>query len=520
MSTKRAIISVHDKTGVAEFAHGLAALGFEIVSSGGTAKHLREQGVAVTDVADVTGFPEMLDGRVKTLHPKIHAGILARRDKPEHMATIAGQGIPPVDVVCVNLYPFEQTVAKPGVTEAEAVEQIDIGGPSLVRAAAKNYSAVAVVTDPSQYETVLTELRRDGAVGAATRRSLFQAAFALTARYDAAIAAHFGADRSAGAAVVPESLDLRLAKVLPLRYGENPHQPAGFYLRRGSRLPFEQLHGKEISYNNILDLSAAWELAAEYDRPCCAIVKHTNPCGLGCTGDLRAAYLLARDGELPPAPISRFGGIIAVNRPLDLGTAEEIAAPGGFYEVIVAPGFEHGVRELFAGRKGWGQNVRLVRMTGPAAVDPLRLRSAAGGMLVQAADGTLSDWDALQYATSLRPTMQQLEDLKFAFAAVKHVKSNAIVIAQHSQLIGVGAGQMNRVASVRLAAAQAGGRARGAVLASDGFFPFPDNVDEAAAAGIAAIVQPGGSVKDAEVAAAAERAGIAMVLTGVRHFRH
>lgn len=519
MPTKRAIISVHDKTGIADFARGLAACGFEIVSSGGTAKHLREQGIAVTDVADVTGFPEMLDGRVKTLHPKVHAGILARRDVPGHMATIAEHGILPVDVVCVNLYPFEATVAKPNVTEGEAIEQIDIGGPSLVRAAAKNFSAVAVVTDPAQYGTVLAELQRDGAVGAATKRSLFQAAFALTARYDAAIAAHFGAARSDDAAV-PESLDLRLAKALPLRYGENPHQPAGFYLRRGSALPFQQLHGKEISYNNILDLSAAWELAAEYDRPCCAIVKHTNPCGLGCAEDLRTAYLLARDGDLPPAPISRYGGIIAVNRPLDRRTAEEIAAPGGFYEVIAAPSFADGVREVFAGRKGWGQNVRLVEMTIPAGGDALRLRSAAGGVLVQAADGALADWDALQYATAKRPTPQQLADLKFAFAAVKHVKSNAIVIARDAQLVGLGAGQPNRVASVRLAAAQAGERARGAVLASDGFFPFPDNVEEAAAAGIAAIVQPGGSVKDAEAVAAAERLGIAMVLTGIRHFRH
>ncbi|MCU0607571.1 MAG: bifunctional phosphoribosylaminoimidazolecarboxamide formyltransferase/IMP cyclohydrolase [Candidatus Edwardsbacteria bacterium] len=519
MPTKRAIISVHDKTGVVEFAKGLANLGFEIVSSGGTAMHLREQGVAVTDVADVTGFPEMLDGRVKTLHPKVHAGILARRDKPEHMAKIAEHGIAPVDVVCVNLYPFEATVAKAGVTEDEAIEQIDIGGPSLVRAAAKNFSAVAVVTDPSQYGTVLAEIKRDGTVSAATTRTLFRAAFALTARYDAAIAAHFGADRSAGAADVPESLDLRLAKVLPLRYGENPHQPAGFYLRRGSGLPFEQLHGKEISYNNILDLSAAWELAAEYDRPCCAIVKHTNPCGLGCAEDLHAAYLLARDGELPPAPISRFGGIIAVNRPLDRATAEEIAAPGGFYEVIAAPAFEDGVKEIFAGRKGWGQNVRLVRILGRHD-ERLNVRSAIGGLLVQAGDGSVADWDALQYATALRPTAQQLRDLEFAFAAVKHVKSNAIVIAKDSQLVGLGAGQPNRVASVRLAAAQAGERSRGAALASDGYFPFPDNVDEAAAAGIAAIVQPGGSVKDAEVVAAAERAGIAMVLTGVRHFRH
>ncbi|HTY07587.1 MAG TPA: bifunctional phosphoribosylaminoimidazolecarboxamide formyltransferase/IMP cyclohydrolase [Candidatus Edwardsbacteria bacterium] len=518
MSSKRAIISVHDKTGIVEFAQGLAACGFEIVSSGGTAKHLRQAGLAVADVADVTGFPEMLDGRVKTLHPKVHAGILARRDKPEHMAKIAEHGILPVDVVCVNLYPFEATVAKPGVTEEEAIEQIDIGGPSLIRAAAKNFASVAVLTSPDQYALVLEELKRDGAVSAATRRGLLRQAFELTARYDAAIAAHF-AGSSATQSEIPDKLTLSLNKSIPLRYGENPHQPAGFFVERGREAPFEQIHGKEISYNNILDLSAAWDLVSEFEQPCCAIIKHTNPCGCGCAVDLHAAYLLARDGELPPAPISRFGGIIALNRPLDKKTAEEIAAPGGFYEVIAAPDFETGVKEVFANRKGWGQNVRLVRIP-RLQDDRLKVRSAIGGLLVQSGDDVLADWEKLQYATPQRPTAQQLADLKFAFAVVKHVKSNAIVIAKDSQLIGMGAGQPNRVASVRLAAAQAGERARGAVLASDGYFPFADNIEEASRAGIAAVIQPGGSVKDAEVAAAAERAGIAMVLTGTRHFRH
>ena len=518
MNSKRAIISVHDKTGIADFANGLITCGFEIVSSGGTARHLREQGVPVIDIADVTGFPEMLDGRVKTLHPKVHAGILARRDQSDHMKTIAEHGIAPVDVVCVNLYPFEQTVARSGVTEGEAIENIDIGGPSLLRAAAKNFAAVAVVTDPSQYQPVLDELKRDGSVGQATRRSLARSAFALTARYDAAITGYYAGGQPENGGV-PDSLNVSLVKSVPLRYGENPHQAAGFYVESGHEVPFQQIHGKGISYNNILDMGAARDLAAEFDRPCCAIIKHTNPCGCACAIDLKTAYVLARDGELPPAPISRFGGIIAFNRPLDLKTAGEIAAPGGFYEVIVAPGFEPGVAEIFAGRKGWGKNVRLVIANKPADTG-LRMRSAAGGLLVQENDQTTVRREDLKVLTKLTPTTGQMNDLLFAFAVVKHVKSNAIVIANHSQVIGVGAGQMNRVASVRLAAAQAGERARGAVLASDGFFPFADNVEEAARAGIAAIIQPGGSVKDGDAVAAADRLGMAMVLTGIRHFRH
>ncbi|MDI6740890.1 MAG: bifunctional phosphoribosylaminoimidazolecarboxamide formyltransferase/IMP cyclohydrolase [Candidatus Edwardsbacteria bacterium] len=518
MSTKRAIISVHDKTGITDFARGLVACGFEIVSSGGTAKHLREQGVAVTDVADVTGFPEMLDGRVKTLHPKIHAGILARRDLPEHMKKLVEQGIAPVDIVCVNLYPFETTVAKPGVAEAEVIENIDIGGPSLIRAAAKNFAAVAVVTAPEQYEPLLAELKRDGAIGMTTKQALARSAFELTARYDAAVAAYFAGEQSKDV-VVPDSLNLSLTKSVPLRYGENPHQPAGFYVKRGDEVPFTQIHGKEISYNNILDLAAAWDLVSEYDEPCCAIIKHTNPCGCACAENLLSAYILARDGELPPAPVSRFGGIIALNRPLDKISAEEIAAPGSFYEVIVAPGFEPGVKEIFAGRKGWGKNVRLV-IAKSQRDSGLQLRSAAGGLLVQERDAATVRTEDFKIATKIKPTTEQLADLQFAYSVVKHVKSNAIVIAKNSQVIGVGAGQMNRVASVRLAVAQAGERARGAALASDGFFPFPDNVEEAATAGIAALIQPGGSVKDGEVVAAADRLGIAMVLTGVRHFRH
>ena len=524
MTTKRAIISVFDKTGIAEFANKLSAAGYEIVSSGGTAKYLREQGLTVTDVADVTKFPEMLDGRVKTLHPRIHAGILARRDVPEHLAKLKEHDILPVDIVAVNLYPFEATVAKPGVTDDEAIENIDIGGPSLIRAAAKNHQDVAVVTSPDQYQTIISELGSSGQVSYKTKRELAQKAFALTASYDAAINQYFiraqaGAIRELSLQELPESISLNLKKSLPLRYGENPHQPAGFYLPAGVEPPFEQIHGKEISYNNILDMGAAWELVSEFSDPCCVILKHTNPCGCACAKDLKAAYLLARDGELPPSPISRFGGIIAVNRPLDIEAAEEITGPNSFYEVIAAPDFLPGVKEIFANRKGWGPNVRLVRITKKPGSQYL-LRSAWGGALAQAPDAATFDVSKLSQATANKPTAAQMEDLIFAFKIVKHVKSNAIVIAKDKQLIGMGAGQPNRLASVRLALQQAGGRAKGAALASDGYFPFTDNIEEAAAGGISAIIQPGGSVKDGDVTARASELKLAMVLTGIRHFRH
>ena len=518
MTTKRAIISVFDKTGIAEFAKKLSAAGYEIVSSGGTAKYLREQGLTVTDVSDVTKFPEMLDGRVKTLHPRIHAGILARRDVPEHLAKLKEHDILPVDIVAVNLYPFEATVAKPNVTDEEAIENIDIGGPSLIRAAAKNHQDVAVATSPDQYQTIISELESSGQVSNKTKRELAQKAFALTAGYDAAINNYF---LRAGnvSTELPETISLNLKKALPLRYGENPHQPAGFYLPAGTAPAFEQIHGKEISYNNILDMGAAWELVSEFSDPCCVIVKHTNPCGCACAGDLKAAYLLARDGELPPSPISRFGGIIAVNRPLDAEAAEEITGPNSFYEVIAAPDFLPGVREIFANRKGWGPNVRLVKIK-KNPVNQYILRSAWGGALAQTSDAITLDESNITQATANKPTAAQMEDLFFAFKIVKHVKSNAIVIARDKQLIGMGAGQPNRLASVLLALQQAGDRAKGAALASDGFFPFADNIEEAAAGGIAAIIQPGGSVKDGDVIARASELKLVMVLTGVRHFRH
>jgi phosphoribosylaminoimidazolecarboxamide formyltransferase/IMP cyclohydrolase len=519
MQTKRALISVHDKAGIAEFARGLVECGFEIVSSGGTAGFLRTKGIDVADVSDVTGFPEMLDGRVKTLHPRIHAGILARRDLPAHLDKLKQNKIVPIDLVAVNLYPFEQTVSRPGGSREEAIENIDIGGPSLIRAAAKNCQAVTVVTSPDQYQPVLEELRNKGDTLPDTREKLARAAFELTARYDSAIGEYLR-QLQPGDRKIPPVIAAPLERAIDLRYGENPHQEAGFYLRAGSRPSFEQVHGREISYNNILDLSAAWDLVREFKRPACAIIKHTNPCGCALGDSLAQAYAQAEQGELPPGPISRFGGIIALNRPLDAETAMLIVAPGSFYEVIVAPGFDDGVREIFAGRKGWGQNVRLVKMEKDALKPEWLLRSAAGGYLIQRPDDMVLDEKILQHVSGPAPTEGLMADLMFAYRLVKHLKSNAIAIAKDQQLIGAGAGQMNRLASVRLALRQAGDRAPGAVLASDGFFPFYDNIEEAAAGGIVAVIQPGGSVKDSEVIKKAGELNITMMLTGIRHFRH
>jgi phosphoribosylaminoimidazolecarboxamide formyltransferase/IMP cyclohydrolase len=516
---RRAIISVYEKAGVEEFARELVSQGFEIVSSGGTARFLRGKGVPVTDVEQVTGFPEMLDGRVKTLHPKIHGGILARREVPDHLAQLEKHGIIPIDVVAVNLYPFAEVRRKSGSTEEEIVENIDIGGPSLVRSAAKNHQSVAVATEPSHYKLIVDDLRKLGEVSLAVKRELARQAFKLCSEYDSEIAGYFLGDRAAGE-ILPAGLNLDLERHLTLRYGENPHQEAGFYLAAGGAVPFRQIHGKEISYNNILDLASAWDLVSEFGRPACAIVKHTNPCGLAEAESLLKAYLLACESELPPGPVSRFGGIIACNRPLDMETALQIIAPGSFYEVIAAPGFFDDVGQLFSGRKGWGQNVRLVQVDPQHWRKPYLLRSAAGGVLAQTIDQQTADPEKLEFVSGPKPGREMLDDLLFAIKAVKHVKSNAIAIAKNGQLLGVGAGQMNRLASVRLALAQAGERARGAALASDGFFPFPDNIEEAAAAGVAAVIQPGGSVKDAEVIRRAGELGVSMVLAGVRHFRH
>jgi phosphoribosylaminoimidazolecarboxamide formyltransferase/IMP cyclohydrolase len=536
MKIQRALISVSDKTGVVELARDLAALGVEIISTGGTARALEAAGVAVTAVETVTGFPEMMEGRVKTLHPGVHAALLADRSKPEHMEALDRLGFEPIDLVVVNLYPFEATVVRAGVTAAEAIENIDIGGPSMIRSAAKNAAAVAVVVSPAEYPAVIAELRdRGGELSEATRRRLARMAFAHTAAYDAAIADYLEAAESAGETPLPEVLPLGYRKKQGLRYGENPHQRAAFYVANAAEASIataRQLNGKELSFINILDADAALQLVQEFDRPAAAIIKHTNPCGCAIAGSLVEAYRLARDGELPPfnPPGSRFGGIIAFNRPVDMATAEEVILPGSYYEVIVAPEFAPETVRLFAERQGWGENVRLLAVGTltaarsladvPPGVARLSLRSVVGGLLVQERDLKPLDRATLQVVTERQPTDAEMEDLLFAWSVAKHVKSNAIVLARGGQAVGVGAGQMNRALPVQLAIDMAGERAEGAVLASDAYFPMPDGPEHAARAGVRALIQPGGARRDAEIIAVANRCGIAMVFTGQRCFRH
>jgi len=530
----RALISVSDKTGIIDFARGLVALGFEIVSTGGTARTLQAAGVAVTPVEQVTGFPEILGGRVKTLHPRIHAGILADRRQPEHRQTLAEHGLPAFDLVVVNLYPFAATIARPDVSEDEAIEQIDIGGPALLRAAAKNHASVAVVVSPADYPHVLAELAEAGEIAPATRRRLARQAFAHTAAYDAAIAAYLGRDDPS----FPDLLPLALEKVATLRYGENPHQRGAFYrdpeVREASVASARQLGGIELSYTNLLDLDAGLALVAEFAAPACAIIKHTNPCGCGIAPTLAEAYALARDGELPPfnPPGSRFGGVVAFNRPVDRATAELMIAPQSMYHAVIAPDFEPEALALLRNRAGWGADLRILACgpLGPrghsaaprGAFDLSRFeaRRVAGGWLVQERDLAPLTEETWQTVTQRSPTDAEQADLLFAWQVCKHVKSNAIVLARQGQLIGVGAGQINRVNSVHLALAMAGPRARGAVLASDAFFPFPDGPEAALQAGVAAIVQPGGARRDADVIATCDRYGAAMLFTGRRHFRH
>ncbi len=533
---ERALISVSDKTGVVDLARGLSALGVEILSTGGTARALQVAGVPVTPVDAVTGFPEMMEGRVKTLHPAIHGGLLADRAKPEHMEQLSGQGYRPIDLVAVNLYPFAATVARPGCTLEEAVENIDIGGPSMIRSAAKNHASVTVLTSPSDYAPVLEEIRaRGGETTLETRRRLARQAYAHTADYDAAIAAYL-AGREESEAALPGEIRLTLRKAQDLRYGENPHQRAGFYPDSGATEPSaasaRQLHGKELSFINLLDMDAALELVKEFDRPAVSIIKHTNPCGCAVAEALVEAYRLARDGELPPfnPPGSRFGGIIACNRPVDEETANEIIAPKSYYECIIAPGFSDAALELFRTRKIWGENVRLMEidplppyasLKGSAAgVQGLDLKRIVGGFLVQDRDLRDQTADGLQVVTERAPTPQELADLLFAWKVVRHVKSNAVILARGGQLIGLGAGQTNRAQSSELAVAMAGHRAEGAVCASDAYFPMPDGPEALARAGVRAIIQPGGSKKDDEAVAVCNQHGVAMVFTGARHFRH
>jgi phosphoribosylaminoimidazolecarboxamide formyltransferase/IMP cyclohydrolase len=506
---RRALLSVSDKRGVAEFARGLSALGIALLSTGGTARALREAGVPVTEVSQVTGFPEMLDGRVKTLHPAIHAAILARRDLPEHRRQIEAAGIVPIDLVCVNLYPFRETVARPGVTPGEALEQIDIGGPALIRSAAKNHPAVAVVVNPDRYPAVLAELTASGgSVSDATRAALAAEAFRHTALYDAAIAGHLGRE---AASPFPAVLAFVAEKVQDLRYGENPHQAGACYRIPGAAGlgQARQLQGKDLSYNNLLDASAAWAAAHDLPGPGCLIVKHTNPCGAAARPSQRDAYCRARDTD----PVSAYGGILAFNRPLEEGTAAEIAKT--FVEVVVAPGYTEGALRALKDRK----NLRLLEVP-QGEVPREEMRSAAGALLVQEADRETLHEEALKVVTRRAPTAEEMADLTFAWRIAKHVKSNAIVFARDGATVGVGAGQMSRVDSCRLAVSKACVPTRGSVVASDAFFPFRDGVDAAAEAGATAVIQPGGSVRDAEVIQAADEHGMAMVFTGIRHFRH
>jgi phosphoribosylaminoimidazolecarboxamide formyltransferase/IMP cyclohydrolase len=520
---QRAIFSVTDKTGLVDFARQLSALGIELISTGGTAKLLRDSGIAVKEISELTGFPEMLDGRVKTLHPKVHGGILHRRENPAHTAAVAEHGIQPIDMVVVNLYAFEKTAAKPGVVFEELIENIDIGGPSMIRSAAKNFHDVAVVTSPADYQAIAEELSRSGgALSLETKWRLAQKAFATTAAYDSAIASTLErvsdvnnfqlplADET-----FPQTLRLSFQKTLDLRYGENPHQKASVY-SDGSGVGVanaRQIQGKELSFNNIVDLQAAWDLAQEFsepefDEPVCAIIKHTNPCGTATGKTLADAYKRALECD----PVSAFGGVIGVNRPIDAETAEEMHKL--FLEVIAAPAFDEAAKVRFATKK----NLRLVEVA--AAPQKWVLKNVSGGILVQDADSRrLQDGD-LKVVTQRSPTPEETRALLFAWKVCKHVKSNAIVYVRDGQTVGVGAGQMSRVDSAKIGAMKAQLPLKGTVAASDAFFPFPDGVEEIAKAGATAIIQPGGSQRDPEVIAAADRLGLAMLFTGVRHFRH
>jgi phosphoribosylaminoimidazolecarboxamide formyltransferase/IMP cyclohydrolase len=527
MDTKitRALISVSDKAGLPEFAAALAARGVAILSTGGTARALRAAGLEVTDVSAVTGFPEMLDGRVKTLHPAVHGGILARRDLPEHMAAIAEAGILGIGLVCVNLYPFAATTARPDCTLDDAVENIDIGGPAMVRSAAKNHADVTVVVDPADYASVLEEMDgNEGCTGLELRRRLAVKAFRHTGAYDAMVSQYLGArldpeTKYPGELAVSGNLD-RIC-----RYGENPHQSAAFYVMHGITEPCvsqaQVLHGKELSFNNLADANAAIEAVKEFDEaPAAVIVKHMNPCGVAMRPTVSEAFRLAREAD----PVSAFGGILAVNRPMDAETASVITEKNSFFEVIAAPSYEPEAYKILTGAKAWSANVRILELGSlegwRGKASGVDMRSVVGGLLVQDRDIVALGADDLTCVTERQPTDEEVAELLFAWRIVRHVKSNAIVFSRERRLVGVGAGQMNRVQSVRLAVGQAGALAQGAVMASDAFFPFNDGPQAAADAGIRAIIQPGGSKRDQETIELCNASAIAMVYTGRRHFRH
>ena len=515
MKVRLALLSVFDKTGLIEFARELRELGIDIISTGGTAKALRTSGVTLTEVAAHTGSPEIMDGRVKTLHPRIHGGILVVRDDERHMREAAAQGIVPIDLVCVNLYPFEKVVARPEVRMEEAIENIDIGGPAMVRSSAKNHRYVTVITDPADYARVLEEMsRREGQVGEMLRRELAVKAFAHTARYDAAITSWLGS-RGEG---MPEMLAQQYEKIDDLRYGENPHQKGAWYrgfTRSGPSIAHAKFHGgKELSYNNILDLDSALELVRDLPSPAAAIIKHNNPCGAATGPDAAESFTRAVAGD----PVSAYGGILALNVPLDAATAERVAAKENFFEAVVAPTIAPDALKTLREKPKWGKNVRILE-TGVVAEasTPYTVRGIRDGILYQTGDSeSASQW----IPSAGEATPAQDADLRFAWAVCKHVKSNAIVIAREGQVVGVGAGQMSRLDSAFLAVRKAGERAKGAVAASDAFFPFPDALEALADAGVVAVAHPGGSIRDAEVAAAAKKRGVTLIVTGTRHFRH
>lgn len=507
-----ALLSVSNKTGLVEFAKQLVEeFGFDIISSGGTAQALKAAGLPVTKVSDYTGSPEILGGRVKTLHPRIHGGILARRDLPEHVADLEAQNIRPIDLVVVNLYPFEQTIAKPDVTLEDAIEQIDIGGPAMVRASAKNFANLTILCNPNQYDTYLEELRKNGEASIAFRQACSLQAFKHTASYDAAIAAYLEQQLEQKS----ETFTLTGTQIQELRYGENPHQPASWYQTGATPTGWAaatKLQGKELSYNNLVDLEAARSIIAEFanDDPAATIIKHNNPCGSAMGSSIAEAYEKAFNAD----STSAFGGIVALNRAIDAATATSLTKT--FLECVVAPGIDSEAQTILQAK----QNLRVLIL--PDLTDGAKnnVKQIAGGFLVQAADDIVADPNAWQFVTEKQPTPEELAELLFAWKICKHVKSNAIVVSNDRTTLGVGAGQMNRVGSAKIALEQAGEKAQGAILASDGFFPFDDSVKTAAAAGIKAIVQPGGSMRDADSIKAANELGIVMVLTGIRHFLH
>jgi phosphoribosylaminoimidazolecarboxamide formyltransferase/IMP cyclohydrolase len=533
---RRALISVSDKTGLAELAKGLNELGFEIVSTGGTRAFLQQQGAKVIDIAEYTGFPEIMDGRVKTLHPKVHGAILGRPDVPHHAEAIAAHGIIPFELIVVNLYPFEATIAKPGCTVEDAIENIDIGGPSMVRSAAKNHEHVGIVTCPSQYERVLSELRA-GKLSHEFKRELAAAAFACTARYDRAIADYMAGmvgklvpeevpeGVTVDATKFPRVLHLDFERRMPLRYGENPHQDAAFFVERNADATtlaaFEKLHGKELSYNNLLDLDSAMAIVREFEQPAAVVIKHNNPCGCAIGDSLSSAFEKAYAGD----PVSAFGGIFGLNRVVDLATAEQFCIPDRFVEAIIAPGFTDEAFQLLTTKPKWKNNVRLLRVPGwqsasSATAASMEYRRVSGGLLVQTRDDQPDPEVEWKIVTTRQPTDAELRDLRFAWRVCKHVKSNAIVFAKDGAITGTGAGQMSRLDSSEIAAKKSADRCQGGVVASDAFFPFRDGIDQAAKAGILAAIQPGGSRNDPEVIAAANEHGMTMIFTGRRHFKH